>query len=432
MLLLLYLEFRPRFPNEGGSSSNLFAELACWAHDLFRVSGRLGNIVTSLPVLSCVRSITPLQLYPTGILGEDMAGKPSHTDSGQTRRRFLAATGASATVALAGCLGGDDDDEGGAGYERISVSFAEQGGALNEGRLDAGVGTMMNFSITPGWLQEAAASVDEFRILDVTEETESAWNNEDSLLIQDLDTNQMEGADNDDIHVPGELPCPSFSYNFVSRVELDYDVVYTFLDTMWEVREQLADEFGIFNFQLDPEFWVQNPYEGIPFHPAAADFYQDELDVWNDDWERADEAEDEMGVDTVRMKTSEQGTTGHAANEALAAVMNDNLSDLTIEAQTSDGTEENIGDIASEDIEMGFLQNWTAREFRDGVEPFDELDFEMTQIFHYYDLPWFFITNNMDLETISDLEDGMTVSPTPSGSGTAPGLERALELALDN
>jgi hypothetical protein len=25
----------------------------------------------------------------------------------------------------------------------------------------------------------------------------------------------------------------------------------------------------------------------------------------------------------------------------------------------------------------------------------------------------------------------MTVSPTPSGSGTAPGLERALELALE-
>lgn len=367
-------------------------------------------------------------------------------ESGISRRSVLAAAGVGTTTALAGCFGngngtGDDgtgngttDDGTGNGnaYERISVGFAEQGGALNEGRLDVGVGTMMNFAITPGWVQEAAASVDEFRVLDVTDETAQAWDDDDTLLAQPLDTSDLEGADNDDVHVPGEIPCPTFSYNFVSRAELDYDLVWTFLETMWDTREALANEFGIFAFHEDPEFWVQNPYEGIPFHPAAADFYEQELDVWNDDWERADEPDESLESDVIRMKTSQQGTTGHAANEALAAVMNDELSDLTVEAQTSDGTEENIGDIASEDIEMGFLQNWTAREYREGVEPFDTLDFEMVQIFHYYDLPWYFITNNMDLETISDIESGMTVSPTPSGSGTAPGLERALDHALDN
>ncbi|ELY43766.1 TAXI family TRAP transporter solute-binding subunit [Natronorubrum tibetense] len=358
-----------------------------------------------------------------------MVERPTGSFSEQTRRSFLAATGVGTATALAGCFGEDDDDSG---YERISVSFSEQGGALNEGQLDVGVGTMMNFSITPGWLQEAMASVDEFRVLDITDETNEAWQGDETLLIEDLDTDEMEGADNDDVDVPGEIPCPSFSYNFVSQAALDYDVVYTYLETMWEVREELADAFGIFAFHNDPEFWVQNAYEGIPFHPAAADFYEEELDVWSDEFERADEPDDTLEVDTIRMKTSEQGTTGHAANEALASVMNENLDDLSIEAQTSDGTEENIGDIADESIEMGFLQNWTAREFREDVEPFDQLDFEMTQIFHYYDLPWFFITNNMDLETLSDIESDMTVSPTPSGSGTAPGLERALEHALDN
>ncbi|WP_436347126.1 TAXI family TRAP transporter solute-binding subunit [Natronorubrum sp. FCH18a] len=348
--------------------------------------------------------------------------------SGKTRRSFLAATGAGTAAALAGCFG---DEDGGGGYERVSVGFAEQGGALNEGRLDVGVGTMMNFSITPGWLQEAMASVDEFRILDVADETSEAWDDDETLLIQDLDTNELEGADNDAVDVPGELSCPTFAYNFVSSATLDYDVVQTFLQTMWDVREDLADEFGIFAWHEEPEFWVENAYEGIPFHPAAADFYE-ERGVWNDDLERADEPDETLETDTVRMKTSQQGTTANAANEALAAVMNDNLDDLTIEAQTSDGTEENIGDIASEDIEMGYLQNWTAREFREGVEPFDDLDFEMTQIFHYYDLPWFFITNNMDLEAVSDIEADMAVSPTPSGSGTAPALERALEHALDD
>ncbi|WP_049926283.1 TAXI family TRAP transporter solute-binding subunit [Halopiger goleimassiliensis] len=357
-----------------------------------------------------------------------------------TRRSVLAAAGIGTTAALAGCLDGGNGEnaadgnggtEGSASYERVSESFTEQGGALNEGRLDVGVGTMMNFSITPGWVQEAIASVDEFRILDVADETAEAWRDDDMLLIQDLDTNDLEGADNDHVDVPGELPCPTFAYNFVTRAELDYDLVYTYLETMWDLRQDLADEFGIFAFHDNPEFWVQNAYEGIPFHPAAADFYEEELGVWSDDFERADEPDDPIESDVIRMKTSESGTTGHAANEALAAVMNDHLDEFSIEAQTSNGTEENIGDIASEDIEMGYLQNWTAREYRDDVEPFDEIDFEMAQVFHYYDLPWFFITNNMDLETISDIEEGMTVSPTPSGSGTAPGLEHALEHALD-
>jgi TRAP-type uncharacterized transport system substrate-binding protein len=358
-----------------------------------------------------------------------MAGKPSHTVSGQTRRAFLAATGAGAAVALAGCSGGSDSDES-SGYERVSESYGEQGGALNEGRLDVGVGTMMNFTITPGWLQETMASVDNFRVLDVSDETASAWDDEDSLLVQDLDTTTMEGADNDNVDVPGDLPSPTFAYNFVGDAALDYDTVKTFLETMWEVRDALADEFGIFGFHKDPEFWVKNSYEGIPFHPAPADFYE-EQGVWSDEFERADEPSDTREPDTIRMKTSTQSTTAYAGTQAIASVLNESLSDLTIEAQTSDGTEENLGDIASEDIEMGYLQNWTAREYREGVEPFDELDVNLVQIFHYYDLPWFFITNNMDLETLSDIESGMTVSPTPSGSGTAPGLERALELALE-
>ncbi|MXV61769.1 hypothetical protein GS429_06760 [Natronorubrum sp. JWXQ-INN-674] len=349
--------------------------------------------------------------------------------SAQSRRSFLAAAGVGTTAALAGCFG---DENGGGGYERISVSFSEQGSALNEGQLDVGVGTLMNFEITPSWLQEAAGSTDELRVLDVTDETSDAWADDETLLSEETNMEVMEGADSDDVHVPGEIPCPTFAYNFVAKAELDYDLVYAYLETMWEVREELADQFGIFGYHADPEFWVENAYEGIPFHPAAADFYEEELDVWSDEFERADEPDESVENDTIRMKTSESGTTGYTANEALAAVMNDHLDEYAVEAQTSDGTEENIGDIESEDIEMGFLQNWTAREFREDVEPFDELDFELVQVFHYYDLPWFFITNNMDLETLSDIEDDMTVSPTPSGSGTAPGLERALEHALDN
>lgn len=172
-------------------------------------------------------------------------------------------------------------------YERISVSFGEQGGALNEGRMDVGVGTMMNFVITPGWLQQSIASVDDFRILDVGDETESAWEDDEDLLSQTLDTSLLEGADNDDVQVPGDVAAPTFSYNFVSRAELDYDAVMTFLEAMWEYRDELEEAFGIFAFHQDPDFWVENAYEGIPFHPAAADFYE-EKGIWRDEFERAD------------------------------------------------------------------------------------------------------------------------------------------------
>ncbi|MFC6719302.1 TAXI family TRAP transporter solute-binding subunit [Natrialbaceae archaeon GCM10025810] len=134
---------------------------------------------------------------------------------------------------------------------------------------------------------------------------------------------------------------------------------------------------------------------------------------------------------TVRMQTSTSGTTAYTANQGLASAINDESDDLDVEVASSDGTEQNIGDLNGEDAEMVYIQNWSAHDIREGNEPYDGLDFDLTQVFHFYDLPWYFITNNEDLETLSDIESGMTVSPTPEGSGTAAGLERALEYAVD-
>ncbi len=135
---------------------------------------------------------------------------------------------------------------------------------------------------------------------------------------------------------------------------------------------------------------------------------------------------------TVRMRTSTSGTTAYGANQGLAGAINDQTDDLFVEAKTSQGTEANIGALQSEDAEMVYIQNWSAYDVQQGNDPFGELDFEMTQVFHYYDLPWFFITDNTDLETLSDIGSSTAVSPTPSGSGTAPALEKALGYATDD
>ena len=168
------------------------------------------------------------------------------------------------------------------GYERISVGYGDQGNAMNENQLDVGVGTLMNFAATPSWLQEIASSVD-MHVLDVEDSTAQAWEDDERLLSQTVDTGQIENAD-----TPGEIAAPTFAYNFVSRADLDDELVTTFLETMYDHREELAEYHGLLGTFEDQEFWVKNMYEDVPFHPAAADFYE-EIGVWSDEFERADE-----------------------------------------------------------------------------------------------------------------------------------------------
>ncbi|WP_246998228.1 TAXI family TRAP transporter solute-binding subunit [Halosolutus gelatinilyticus] len=168
------------------------------------------------------------------------------------------------------------------GYERVSTGYGEQGNAMNENQLDVGVGTLMNFAITPSWLQEIASSVD-LRVLDVDDSTAQAWEDDERLLSQPTDVGQIENAT-----TPGEVPAPTFSYNFICRGDLEYDTVYTFLEAMYEQRSSLSEYHGILGTFEDDAFWVQNVYENVPFHPAAADFYE-EIGVWSDDFDRADE-----------------------------------------------------------------------------------------------------------------------------------------------
>lgn len=359
-----------------------------------------------------------------------MAG--NQPQRGTTRRRFLTATGAGVgAFALAGCSdGGDGDDGGSDNYNRISVGYGEQGSAMNEGRLDVGVGTYLNFQIAPGWLQDMMAQVD-LRILGAPDDVRQDWEDDDRLLVQSFPGQELENA----AYVPDEVHCPTFAYNFVSRNDLDYDTVYEFLTTLYEHRDELSDYSAVLARLENEEFWLENMYDGVPFHPAAADFYQ-EVGLWSDEFERADEADEQTGGSQdgeaqFRMRTSESTTAAYAANQGMAAVVNEYSDEVFVEAQTSPGTEANMGALNNEEAESVYIQNWSARDVRDGNEPYDDLDFEMTQIMHFYDLPWFFCTANEGWETLADIEEGSSISPTPSGSGTAPALEHALEYVFD-
>ncbi|ADD06457.1 TRAP-type transport system periplasmic substrate-binding protein [Natrialba magadii ATCC 43099] len=172
-------------------------------------------------------------------------------------------------------------------YERESLTYGEQSSAMQEGRLDVGVGTYMNFDIEPGWLQEMMSTVD-LSILDVDDDVLAEWEDDDRLLIESFDGAELEEGEATPASVPDEVHCPTFAYNFMSRADLDYDLVYNFLELMHEHRAELEEYSAVLAPLEDEEFWLENAYDDIPFHAAAADFYE-ELGIWQDEFERADE-----------------------------------------------------------------------------------------------------------------------------------------------
>lgn len=172
-------------------------------------------------------------------------------------------------------------------YTRVSLTYDEQANAMEEGRLDIGVGTYMNFDTEPGWLQEMMSTVD-LRILDIADDIVEEWADDERLFIKSFDGGELKEGESTPESVPDEVQCQTFAHNFVSRADLDYDLVYGFLEELHEHRKSLNEYHGVLEWLEDDSFWVENAYDDMPFHAAAADFFE-ELGVWSDDLERAEE-----------------------------------------------------------------------------------------------------------------------------------------------
>lgn len=167
-------------------------------------------------------------------------------------------------------------------YERVSFGFGEMGGAMSEGRLDVGAVTFMNDAIEAGWLQEMKGTVD-LRVLDIPENVEQEWREDDRIgeMVQELDLTPFEGYD----WKPDTTPAITLSYNFVVPADFDYDAVYDLISTLHEHRDDLATYHAVLEFHEDEEWFTHNMYPQLPFHEAAADYYE-EVGLWQDEWER--------------------------------------------------------------------------------------------------------------------------------------------------
>jgi TRAP transporter TAXI family solute receptor len=167
-------------------------------------------------------------------------------------------------------------------YERVSIDYGTQGSAMNEGRLDVGVGVGVNFAVEPGWLTDMKAAV-ALRALDWPDDTLDRLRENDAMLVTDMDTSAFE-ADGY-AALPNPLPGMTLAYNFVTRGDLPSDPLRELLSTLYEHRDALAEYHGLLDPLGDGSFWLQNAYSGLPFHPTAVSLYE-RHDLWRDDLPR--------------------------------------------------------------------------------------------------------------------------------------------------
>ncbi|MFB9808081.1 TAXI family TRAP transporter solute-binding subunit [Haladaptatus pallidirubidus] len=165
-------------------------------------------------------------------------------------------------------------------YKRSSVSYGDQASAMSEGRLDVGAATYVNLSTEPGWLQQMKSTVN-LRVLNWPKKTVEKPEADPAIVISDIDMSQFDNY----AYKPKTLSTPTLAYNFIVREDHDYDTLYSFLETLWTQRKKLQKQTKLLTPMATRDAWVKNAYADFPFHPAAADFYE-EKGLWSKEFER--------------------------------------------------------------------------------------------------------------------------------------------------
>lgn len=187
-------------------------------------------------------------------------------------------SGASARPILEGVLDIIIED-----YSLTSVNLGDQGSAFTEGRLDVGIGTIYNYDLSPSW-QEQMKSQSDLNILEWPDDMYQQISNEELYNANKMDNDWIpEGWNN----VPEEVVVIPQDWWFQTANEMDYDLVYEFLEVLHSNNESFADGHALAGQHLDDEWWVSNAPD-LPFHPAAADYYE-EIGVWDSEFSRASE-----------------------------------------------------------------------------------------------------------------------------------------------
>ncbi|WP_254838478.1 TAXI family TRAP transporter solute-binding subunit [Natronomonas marina] len=170
-------------------------------------------------------------------------------------------------------------------YVRANVGFTEQATAFSEDRLDIGSFSFTNGPFLPAWMQEATSAVD-VTVLDIPDSIVSQLESDERVRMFSIEppSDMRESFAN----IPESVPTPTGVFNFIATSEESYEPLREFLTVGFENRSGLADVHQMGNFYSSEGYWVKNPFNNVPFHPAAADLYE-EKGLWKDEYERGDQ-----------------------------------------------------------------------------------------------------------------------------------------------
>jgi TRAP transporter TAXI family solute receptor len=161
-------------------------------------------------------------------------------------------------------------------YETTSVRFTQQAGPFQEGTLDVGIVPLINGVIEGSYVQEQKSVVD-LSVLGFPDEAIAEMEEDPLLTLTEVDLSQFGGYAN----VPEQpMKVPTANFNFVTTPDVNADAISETLNVMNDNRDSLGDYHNILTFHENLEHWVEDSYEPVPFHPAAADFYE-EQGVWD-------------------------------------------------------------------------------------------------------------------------------------------------------
>lgn len=168
----------------------------------------------------------------------------------------------------------------------LNMDVADAPGAMEEGRIDAAIAYGTPGVGNTGWVVEYDSRVDvryvepTDALIEAAEEFPGAGTStapaEEYQWQQDIGTDEIFSWD----------LSPWFTFHH----ETPADAVYELCRVAWEEQETVREAEPRFAPREDPSDMVRGALPDYPFHPGAAQFYQEEIDAWEDDFVVGEEA----------------------------------------------------------------------------------------------------------------------------------------------
>lgn len=162
--------------------------------------------------------------------------------------------------------------------EHRSYDLNQMATALSNDQVVAAGGPLYINGITPSYIEQLYSQSD-VRLLAWSDDLRSAIEDNPRVSSAMVSNDELSGVA--EFQTEGETFMVSTNSNWYVTDLLSADTVYTLMDTIWGVKEELPDAHAGFGPWATEDFWTANMSPEIPVHPGAAQFLQ-EKGLWDD------------------------------------------------------------------------------------------------------------------------------------------------------